>query len=194
MTGSSPQDVTRLLLDWSKGDRGAFDRLVPLVYEELRRLARRYMRREHVGHTLQTGALVNEAYLRLVDHRQLSWANRAHFFAVAAQAMRHVLVDHARARRSAKRGGDAIQVSLDERDLAAARHPVELIALDEALDRLTALDPRKGRIVELRFFGGLSSEETAAVMEVSAVTVRREWRIAKAWLLRAIIEGHPDDA
>jgi RNA polymerase sigma factor (TIGR02999 family) len=190
VSARAPQNVTQLLLDWSAGDRSALDALVPLVYDELRRLARGRMRGEPDGHTLETAALVNEAYLRLVDYRSMRWENRAHFFAVAAQAMRRVLVDHARARRSAKRGGGAARVTLDERAAAADGPAVELIALDDALERLAAIDPRKARVVEMWHFAGLEPDEIAAVLGTSAVTVRREWRIAKAWLLREIVEGN----
>jgi RNA polymerase sigma factor (TIGR02999 family) len=180
---ASPISVTRLLRDWSAGDEAAFDRLVPLVQSELRRLAGRHMRRERAGHTLQTTALVNEAYLRLVDRQNVDWKDRAHFFAVAAQVMRHVLVDHARRRGSAKRGAGALMVALSEAEPVAAEDTAELLALDEALAALAAYDPRKCRIVELRFFGGLSVEETAEVLGVAPITVMREWRAAKVWLL-----------
>jgi RNA polymerase sigma factor (TIGR02999 family) len=184
---SDEQDqVTRLLLDWSKGDGAAFDELVPLVHDELRRLARRYMRRERAGHTLQTTALVNEAYLRLINQGQVEWQNRAHFFAIAARVMRRILVDYARTRGYSKRGGNAIHVSFDETAVVSPGAGAEIIAIDEALGDLAAVDPRKGRIVELRFFGGLSIEETAEVMSISPTTVQREWRSAKAWLYYAI--------
>ena len=190
----SPDEVTRLLLDWSQGDRAALDKLVPLVYDELRRLARHFMRQERVGHTLQTTALVNEAYVRLIDQRSVSWQNRAHFFAVAAQLMRRILVDHARSRRYAKRGGDARQVSFDEAAIVSRERGAELVAVDDALTDLAARDPRKSQIVELRFFGGLNIEETAEVMGISPTTVQREWRSAKAWLYQAIREGtHSED-
>ena len=173
-------------MDWSKGDQAALDKLLPLVNAELRQLARRYMRRENRGHTLQTSALVNEAYLRLIDQKKVRWENRAHFFGIAAQLMRRILIDHARSHHYAKRGGGALKVSLDE---AAARTEVrsaELLAVDEALERLTDIDARKGRIVELRFFGGLSLQETAEVMGISSPTVQREWRAAKTWLYRML--------
>ena len=175
-----------MLLKWREGDSAALDQLMPLVYEELRRLAKRYMAGERSGHTLQTTALVNEAYLRLTDHREMRWQNRAHFFAVAAQAMRRILVDHARARDAVKRGGGAPKASLEDAALLAQEKAPELIALDEALRELAAMDPRKGRVVELRYFGGLSVEQTAEVLGVSGVTVMREWSAAKAWLLRAM--------
>jgi RNA polymerase sigma factor (TIGR02999 family) len=186
---SSPNEVSRLLLNWGQGDRAAFDELVPLVYDELRRLARHFMRREREGHTLQTTALVNEAYVRLVDQRSVRWQNRAHFFAIAAQLMRRILVDHARSRRYAKRGGEARQVSFDEAAIVSRERCAELVAVDDALTDLAARDPRKSQIVELRFFGGLNIEETAEVMGISPTTVQREWRSAKAWLYQAIREG-----
>jgi len=178
---SSAHQVTQLLIDWSKGDRAALDQLMPLVNAELRRLAAHYMRRERPGHTLQTSALVNEAYLRLIDQKSVNWQSRAHFFGIAAQLIRQILIDHARKRQSAKRGG-AQQVSLDETAVVSRERSIELLALDEALDRLAAFDPRKARIVELRFFGGLNLDETAEVMGISSPTVQREWRSAKAWL------------
>ena len=180
------QPITQLLMDWGNGDQAALDKLLPLVNAELRQLARRYMRRENRGHTLQTSALVNEAYLRLIDQKKVRWENRAHFFGIAAQLMRRILIDHARSHHYAKRGGGALKVSLDE---AAARTEVrsaELLAVDEALERLTDIDARKGRIVELRFFGGLSLQETAEVMGISSPTVQREWRAAKTWLYRML--------
>lgn len=187
-----PQEITQLLLSWSKGDEAALDRLVPLVYPELRKLARRYMGRENPGHTLQTSALINEAYLRLVDQQHVQWKDRAHFFAVATQVMRHILIDHARKYRYSKRGAGAQHVPLDEVAVLGQERAVDLVALDDALTSLAKIDERKSKIVELRFFGGLSVEETAEVMKVSAVTVMREWRIAKAWLHREISgTGHP---
>jgi len=184
-----PQEVTQLLVEWRKGDGGAFDKLVPLVYDELRRIAGRYMIRERADHTLQTTAVVNEAYLRLVGQQNIEWQNRAHFFAIAAQVMRHLLVDHARSRKYAKRGGDARQVTLDEAALISAGRNPDLLALDRALDKLAAIDERKSKIVELRYFGGLSVEETAEVLGLSAITIKREWGRAKAWLYRALTEG-----
>ena len=163
--------------------------MMPVVYQELRRLAHHYMRNERVGHTLQTTALVNEAYMRLADYKKLRWQSRAHFFAVAAQVMRRILVENARRRNFAKRGGGAQQVELDEAAVVSAGRSAEVIAVDEALTELESWDARKGRIVELRFFGGLSIEETAEVLKVSPTTVQREWRSAKAWLYRAISEG-----
>lgn len=185
-TTLSTDDVTGLLHDWQQGDRAALDKLTPLVYDELRRIAHRYMQGERNGHTLQTTALVNEAYVRLAGGRNIEWQNRAHFYAVTAQVMRRVLVDHARRRRYAKRGGDAQQVSLDEAVLMSPQRATELVALDEALAELARLDERKGRVVELRYFGGLSLEETAEVLAVSVMTVRRDWRAAKAWLYRSL--------
>jgi RNA polymerase sigma factor (TIGR02999 family) len=187
------QDVTRLLVDWSNGDQAALDKLLPLVNAELRQLARRYMRRENPGHTLQTSALVNEAYLRLIDQRQVRWQNRAHFFGIAAQLMRRILIDHARSHYYAKRGGGALKVSLDEAAAVTEARAAELLAVDEALEKLTAMDVRKGRIVELRFFGGLTEEETAEVMGVSMPTVQREWRAAKAWLRRMLTDEKPNE-
>jgi RNA polymerase sigma factor (TIGR02999 family) len=183
---SSPGTISRLLVEWRDGDKTALDRLVPLVYRELRRLAGYYMRRQRGDHTLQTSALINEAYLRLIDHKHMRWENRAHFYAVAAQAMRRILVDHARSRGYAKRGGGALKVSFDEAVIGAEERAEELIALDDALKDLGAIDPRKSQVVELRYFGGLSVDETAEVLGISAVTVMREWRSAKGWLLGAI--------
>jgi RNA polymerase sigma factor (TIGR02999 family) len=181
----SPKPITELLIEWRDGDETALNRLMPLVYDELRRMASHYLRRERPEHTLQTAALVNEAYLKLVDHKGMRWQNRAHFYAVAAQAMRRILVDYARSRRYAKRGGGNKMVELDEAATVAQKTAAELVALDEALKDLSNFDPRKSQIVEMRYFGGMSVEETAEVLGVSAVTVMREWRAAKAWLLRA---------
>lgn len=186
---SSPGTISKLLIDWRDGDATALDRLVPLVYRELRRLAGYYMRRQRADHTLQTSALINEAYLRLIDHKNMRWENRAHFYAVAAQAMRRILVDHARSRGYAKRGGGALKVSFDEAVIGAQERGAELIALDDALKDLAAIDPRKAQVVELRYFGGLSVDETAEVIGVSSVTIMREWRSAKGWLLKAISKG-----
>jgi len=182
----SQQEVTRLLIDWRGGDKAALDKLMPLVYDELHRLARRYLGRERPGHTLQTTALVNEAYMRLIDQQSSDWQNRTHFFAVAARVMRHLLVDYARSRRYAKRGGGALQVTLDEAAAASPEPPVDLLALDEALNRLAGFDERKGQIIELRYFSGLSVEETAEALGISAITVKREWLKAKAWLYREL--------
>ncbi len=174
------------MLDWRGGDRAALDQLVPIVHGELRRLARHYMRGERDDHTLQTSALINEAYMRLVDHKNIDWQNRAHFFGVAAQAMRRVLVDHARSRGYQKRGGKAKVVALDEAALVADERASELVALDDALADLARFDARKAQIVELRYFGGLTGEETAEVLDLSPATVQREWQSAKLWLLRAL--------
>jgi len=183
---SSPEEVTQLLVAWGNGNKAALERLMPLVYDELRRLAHHYMRREHPGHTLQTTALVNEAYFRLVDQKHVHWQNRAHFFAISAQLMRRILIDHARSHQFVKRGGGAHKVSLDEVAVVAQEQAADLLALDDALRSLAAIDERKGRIVELRFFGGLSAEETAEALKISPRTVMREWSMAKAWLYRAI--------
>lgn len=188
MTSPSPHEVTQLLADWSRGDAAALDRLMPLVYEELRSLARHYLRRERAGHTLQTTALVNEAYLRLVGKPGAHWQNRAHFFAVSAQVMRHILVDHARGHARAKRGGALTRLSLDGAAEMSPERAGELLALDEALRALEEVDARRSRVVELRYFGGLSIEETAEVLQVKPITVSRDWRWAKAWLYRALTE------
>jgi RNA polymerase sigma-70 factor (ECF subfamily) len=184
-----PEGVTQLLLEWRGGDETALERLIPLVYRELRVLARQCLRRERNGNTLQTTALVNEAYLRLVQSSRVRWNDRAHFFAVTAQLMRRVLVDEARRRLNQKRGGAFTRVPLDD-DVATTAEPrVDLLALDAALHRLAAFSPRKGRVVEMRYFGGLTIEETAAVLGVSTDVVKREWRTAKLWLLRTLSEG-----
>jgi RNA polymerase sigma factor (TIGR02999 family) len=182
MPTSTPQEITTLLLAWGSGDRAALDQLMPLVHDELRRMAHRYLGRERAGHTLQSAALVNEAYLKLIGERQMDWQNRAHFFAVAAQVMRQILVDYARTRNRDRRGGGAQRVSLENALAVASEQSAELVALDDALHGLAAFDERKSRVAELRFFGGLSVEETAEVLQVSPVTVMREWRLAKAWL------------
>lgn len=187
MARSSPHQVTGLLIAWSHGDKKALDKLVPLVNDELRRLAHHYMGRERSGHTLQTTALVNEAYLRLVDQSEVHWHDRAHFFAVAAQVMRHILVDYARSHARAKRGGQAHKTSLEEAVVASPERAADLVALHEALNELAEVDERKSRIVELRYFGGLTIDETAEVMKISPMTVRREWRSAKAWLYKAVM-------
>ncbi|HKP83231.1 MAG TPA: sigma-70 family RNA polymerase sigma factor [Pyrinomonadaceae bacterium] len=193
MPTMSPHEVTQLLADWGKGDRSALEKLLPLVHAELRRIARRQMSHERPGHTLQATALVNEAYLKLAGQQGFEWQNRAHFFAVAAQVMRHILIDHARAHARDKRGGGAIQVSLDEAAVMAEDQAEHFIALDEALHSLELVDPQKSKIVELRYFGGLSIEETADVLNISPRTVRREWQRAKAWLYRMIAEGNGDE-
>ena len=186
MPQPSPHEVSQLLRAWSSGDEAALQTLIPLVYEELHRIARRYMGREREGHTLQTSALVNEAYLRLVDWKNVEWQNRAHFFAVSAQMMRRILVDFARDRRYLKRGGGALQVSLAEAAGMTSQRGTDLVALDDALNSLAEVDKRKSEVVELRFFGGLSVEETAEVLKVSAETVMRDWKLAKVWLLREL--------
>ena len=182
----SEPSPTALLLAWGRGDQAAFDELVPLVHQELRRIARRHMAGEGAGHTLQASALVNEAYVRLLDVRRVAWQDRAHFFAMAARVMRRILVESARARKFQKRGGGASHVSLDEALLVSKTPGQDLIALDDALNALTAVDPRKGQVVEMRFFGGLSVEETAEALQVSTGTVMRDWRLAKVWLLREL--------
>jgi RNA polymerase sigma-70 factor (ECF subfamily) len=183
--------VSKLLLAWSDGDRSALDKLTPIVYDELHRLARRHMRRERPGHSLQTTALVNEAYMRLVDYSHMQWQNRAHFFAVSAQLMRRILVEHAR-RHNLKRGGGVQHVSLEDTALVGGDRAADLVALDDAMNELGRLDPRKVQVVEMRFFGGLSVEETAEVLKVSPVTVRRDWRTARAWLYRELSGGKTD--
>jgi RNA polymerase sigma factor (TIGR02999 family) len=189
----APEGVTQLLIDWRNGDKAALDQLMPLVYDELRRLARRFMGKERRDHTLQTSALINEAYLRLVDKETTNWQNRAHFFAVAAQVMRHILIDHARSLQYEKRGAGAQKLPLDEAAVFTEERAAELVALDDALTSLALLDPRKSRIVELRFFGGLSIEEAAEVLDLSPTTVQREWRAAKAWLQRFIEGKNPKE-
>jgi RNA polymerase sigma factor (TIGR02999 family) len=184
------KEVTMLLKAWNDGDPLAPEKLAPLIYAELRRLARRSMRRENPQHTLETGALINEAYMRLADWKNAKWENRAHFYGVAAQIMRRVLVDHARAHAYQKRGGGARPVSLEEAMVASPDRAPDLIALDEALERLAKQDPRKGKVVELRFFGGLSVEETAAVLNVSPFTVIRDWNFVKAWLSKELKAAH----
>jgi RNA polymerase sigma factor (TIGR02999 family) len=186
----APGELTVLLSEWRAGDQAAFDRLLPIVYEELRRLASAYMRAERPDHLLQTTALVHEAYLRLVDHPEVSYETRHHFFAVAAQVMRHVLVDYARARRRAKRGGGVPPVALEDVAVISDERAEEVIAVDSALEGLMAFDLRKGQIFELRHFGGLSVDEAAEVLKVSPATVARDWRMAKAWLRRAIASEH----
>lgn len=189
----SPQEVTQLLADWAQGDKSAFDKLFPLVHDELRRIARRQMSHERPGHTLQATALVNEAYLKLAGHEGFEWQNRAHFYAVCAQVMRHILIDHARAHARDKRGGGTIHVSLEEVAVIAAEQADEYLALDEALRFLESVDPKKGRIVELRYFGGLSVDETAEVLDLSPRTIRREWQRSRAWLYKMITEGVGDE-
>jgi RNA polymerase sigma-70 factor (ECF subfamily) len=186
-----PDDISRLLRAWSDGDQNALKGLTPIVYEELRRLAHYYMERERPGHTLQTTALVNEAYMRLVDYKRMQWQNRAHFFAISAQVMRRILVDHARS-HNVKRGAGLQRVSLEESAAVAGDREEDLVALDDALNALARLDPRKVQIIEMRFFGGLSVEETAEVLKVSPATVKRDWSIAKFWLYRELGGGTGD--
>ena len=183
---ASPNDVTQLLVAWGNGDQAARDQLMPLVYAELHRLAHRHIKKERPGHTLQTSALVNEAFVRLVDQRDVHWQSRAHFFGIAAQMMRRILVDYARKRRFAKRGGNQLQVSLNEELVAANQRSAEVVLLDDALTQLAEIDERKSKVVELKFFGGLSIEETAEALGVSPGTVMRDWTLAKAWLRRAM--------
>ena len=180
------QEITQLLVEWSDGNQSALDELYPLVYEELHRLARRYMNRERKGHTLQTTALINEAYVRLVDQRNVHWANRSHFFAISAQIMRRILIDHARRQAYAKRGGGAQQVSLEEAAIIVPDQSVDLVRLDEALKSLAEMDPRRSQVVELRYFGGLNNEEIAGVLKVSENTVTRDWNMARAWLYQQL--------
>ena len=187
----SAGEVSGLLQAWAAGDRGALDRLTPVVYHELRRLARGYLRRERAGHSLQTTALVNEAYMRLVDYKRMQWQNRAHFFAVSAQLMRRILVEHAR-RHNLKRGGEVQHVSLEAAAEVGGRQAEDLVALDDAMKALERLDHRKAQVVEMRFFGGLSVEETAEVLKVSPITVMRDWNTAKAWLYRELAGGSAD--
>jgi RNA polymerase sigma-70 factor (ECF subfamily) len=190
----SPHEVTQLLIDCRNGSQDASNQLFPLVYEELRRLAHRYMSRERPGHSLQTTAVVHEAYLRLIDQNHVQWQNRAHFFAIAAQMMRRILITHAQSRAYAKRGGGTLKVSLDEAAILSRERASELMALDEALTSLTATDPRRSRVVELRFFGGLSNEEIAEVLRISTNTVTRDWNVAKAWLYREMSKEQTDGA
>lgn len=191
---TATEEITQLLLAWGQGDQAALERLLPLVYEEMRQIAHHHMRRQRPDHTLQTTALVNEAYLRLVDAQRVQWQNRVHFFALAAQAMRHILVDLARARGNQKRGGGATQVALEEALIISAERGADVLALDEALQALAKLNARQSQIVELRYFGGLSEEETAAVLQLSPRTVRRDWSLARAWLYRELNRGQDDDA
>ncbi|HEY3138817.1 MAG TPA: sigma-70 family RNA polymerase sigma factor [Blastocatellia bacterium] len=183
---TSPKSITQLLIDWRDGDESARDKLFPLVYAEMRRLAHSYMRKERAGHTLQTSALINEAYIRLVDHKGMRWQNRAHFYAIAALAMRRILVDRARHHLAARHGGSSRRVDIDQAALVTAERAPEIIALDDALTALAALDARQAQIVEMRYFVGLSADETAEVLGVSPVTVNRDWRAAKLWLLKEL--------
>jgi RNA polymerase sigma-70 factor (ECF subfamily) len=186
---ASQHAVTELLRQWKNGEAEALDKLTPLVYDELHRLAHQYISRERPGHTLQTTALVNEAYLRLVQQREVDWESRAHFFAVSAQVMRHILVDYARQHMSAKRGGEYQKVELDDGLVVSSERVAELIALDEAMQALHLIDPRRSKVVELRYFGGLNNQEAAAVLKVSETTIERDWRFAKAWLYRHLQES-----
>jgi RNA polymerase sigma-70 factor, ECF subfamily len=186
VTVSSPQQITQLLVDWGNGDQAALERLMPLVYGELRRLAHQYMRGERPGHTLQTTALVNEAYIRLTGYRRVRWQERAQFFALAAQLMRRILIEHARSRDRQKRGGGTVRVMLDEAEVLSPERSRELLALDEALTELAKIDQRKARVVELRFFGGLDNKEIAEVLRISPNTVTRDWQVAEAWLRREL--------
>lgn len=183
METPEPKEVTKLLIDWGNGDGRAVDELLPFVYQELRRLAAAYMRRENSAHTLQPTALVHETYLKLIDQRQVDWKNRAHFFGLAAEIMRRILVNHARDRRAQKRGGENQKISLSVAvDALAAKPDLDVLALNEALENFAAVDPRKARVVELKFFGGLKTEEIAEVLQISAATVERDWTFARAWL------------
>jgi len=189
MAITAQSELTNLLDEWKHGDPSALEKLTPLIYDELRRIAHRYARRERNGHTLQTTALINEAYVRLAGNESPDWQNRQHFFAVTAQVMRHILIDHARRRRALRHGGDGQQVSLSEADAMTSERATELIALDDALQELAALDARKSEVVQLRYFGGLSLEETADALGVSLMTVRRDWRAAKAWLYKKVMRN-----
>ncbi|HEV2717955.1 MAG TPA: sigma-70 family RNA polymerase sigma factor [Terriglobales bacterium] len=188
MSGPSftPHEITQLLVEWSDGNQAALDKLYPLVYNELRRLAHGYLRRERKGHTLQTTALINEAYLRLVDQKHVQWANRSHFFGISAQIMRRILIDHARRYEYSKRGGGAQRISLDEAAVVAKERGRQLLMLDEALNDLAQIDPRRSRVVELRYFGGLNNEEIAGVLKISENTVTRDWNMARAWLYQEL--------
>ncbi len=193
MPTPSPEEVTQLLVAWESGDQAALNQLMPLVYDELHQIAHRYLRRERADHTLQTTALVNEAYLKLVGEKHPNWQSRAHFFAAAANVMRHILVDYARTRNRARRGGGAQQVPLDDALIVSTERATELLVLDDALKSLEKFDVRKSRIAELRYFGGLSVEETAEVLHVSPTTILREWRLTKAWLHHEMSKGDNDD-
>lgn len=184
--GTDSEKITKLLLAWNQGDQQARDELMPLIYDELRRIAQAYLRRERAGHTLQPTALVHEAFLRLIDQSQVNWQNRAHFFGIAARLMRQILANHAEARQAAKRGGQAERISLNDVKLVSVEQEVDLVALDEAMKRLEAIDPPQCRIVELRYFSGLTIEEIAEVMNISPATVKREWSTARAWLRREL--------
>lgn len=193
MMAPSPQSVTQLLKAWGNGEQQALDQLIPLVYTELHRLAHRYMGRERIEHTLQPTALVHEAYERLIDLKHVTWQNRAHFFGVSAQVMRRILVDYARSRRYSKRGGEWRQIPLNEAVAVFRDRQTDIVALDDALRALADIDPRKSRVVEMRFFGGLSTKEVAKVLNVSQETVLRDWRLARVWLLRELSQGTADE-
>lgn len=186
MESEDPHEITLLLADWGKGDAQALEQLMPLVYEELRRMARNHMRRQPSGHTFQTTELIHEAYLKLAKQNEQNWQNRAHFFGVAASAMRHILVDYARSKSSQKRGGWQQRVTLADETVIAANHSKDIIALDDALKNLAMLDERKSRVVELKYFGGITNEEVAEVLKISTDTVKRDWRFARTWLLREL--------
>ena len=193
MATSATPPVTQLLLAWNQGDKAALDQLIPVIYDELHRLARHYMHREHAGHQLQTTALIHETYLKLIDVRQVEWQNRAHFFAIAARLMRQVLVDFARQQHYQKRGGGEIQVPLEDAPTVGYQTNEDVVALDEALHKLAEQDERKSQVVEMRFFGGLTEEEIAEVLHVSTDTVRRDWRLAKAWLFKYLSGSAPKE-
>jgi|SRR5215813_4224305 len=190
----SPEEITGLLQAWRNGNRDALDKLVPMVYDDLRRIAHRYIRRQAPGQTLQTTAVVHEAYMRLAGHDDVAWQNRAHFYGVCAQVMRSLLVDRARARGAAKRAGGQFKVSVADSPGPSNNRDIDVVALDEALERLAAIDPRKARIVELRYFGGLSVEEAASFLDLSPITIKREWLKAKAWLYSELRQGNGNDA
>lgn len=186
MLNAASHQITLLLVDWSNGDELALEELMPLVYDELRRMAKRYMRRQPTGHTFQTTELIHEAYLKLAKHDGQNWKNRAHFFGVAAKAMRHILVDYARSKQSGKRGGSAQKITLEENLIVSAQRPEEIVRLDDALKQLALLDERKSRVVEMKFFAGLNIEEIAEVLKISPETVKRDWRFSRNWLLREL--------
>jgi len=193
MSAPSPNEITERLIAWGAGDRAALDQLLPVIYQELRRMADRYLRLENPGHTLQPTALVHEAWLRLIDQTRVNWQNRSQFFGMAAQMMRRILVDHAKTKHREKRGGDAIKLSLDDVINLSRERSADLLALDDALEELMRIDERKSHVVELRYFGGFSVEETAQILEVSPETVMRDWKMAKAWLYQQIRRGASDD-
>jgi len=194
MSAQSPEEVTQLLLAWNGGDTAALGKLMPLVYDELRKAAKRYLRREAAGHSLQTAALVNEVYLRLIDVKNVRWQDRAHFFAISARLMRRVLVEFARRRRQFKRGGEARQISIEEALAFGQEQSADIVALDDALTELARLNPRQSQVVELRFFGGLTEDEIAVALKVSPRTVRNDWRLARAWLYRELNKGKDNDS